>query len=351
MMDRNENKSTFPVFLLNPRYRIVRHLLLLFIVAAVAFQLSAPEYFSGNKVYAGGLFVLFAAIVYLNIYVLSPTFLFKNKLLLYIAYVLTSIVLVILLILILQHFTVIATIENYQPAQSPLLSFVNVVSVIISLGFIIAGSSAILLFQKLIMHEQRIVELENITIQSELEQLKNQINPHFLFNMLNNANELSKENPDEAAQTIFKLNDLLKYQLNESNKTEIPLSADIQFLGDLLQLEKIRRDNFEYTLSTEGNVNSKAVPPLLFTPFVENALTHGNDKKSYIHIRFQVKNETVEFICINSKPTTIRTPKNSVGGLGLANIKRRLALLYGHSHTLDITENETTYTVKLCLNR
>jgi sensor histidine kinase YesM len=350
-MSKNENNNLFPGFLINPKFGIFRHVLLLFIAGAIAFQLSFPEYFSGNKAYAAGQFLLFAGIVYLNIYVLTPCFLFRGKIFQYIISVFISIIIIVCLIIILQYITIVAETENYQPVQPLLLSLLNIFSVIISLGLIIAGTSAILLFRQWAMHEQRIVELENITVRSELEQLKNQINPHFLFNMLNNANELSKENPDEAAHILFKLSDLLKYQLNESAKDEILLSADIQFLNDLLKLEKIRRDNFDYIISTEGNINSTVVPPLLFIPFVENALKHGNDKKSYIHLYFNVENEGIKFVCVNSKPTLTGKNENNVGGLGLANSKRRLKLLYDQSYSLEITENEITYTVKLYLKK
>ena len=348
-MNKSQDNSIFHDFLINPKFSIIRHLLLLFLVATTAFQLSSAEYLLGSKEYAIGQFLLFSGIVYLNIYVLAPGLLFKNKLLQYIISVFLAILFVVCLIVFLQYITIVAANKDYQPTQSLLLSLINVFSIIISLGLIVAGSSALLLFKQWIAHEQRISELENITVKSELEQLKNQINPHFLFNMLNNANELSKENPDEAAQTIFKLNDLLKYQLNDSAKDEIRLSGDIQFLTDLLNLEKIRRDNFEFTISTEGDISAVTIPPLLFTPFVENALKHGNDKKSYIQLNFKVENGWTNFTCINSKPPIIRKSENKIGGLGLVNIKRRLELLYGQSHFLEITENETTYTVKLDL--
>jgi sensor histidine kinase YesM len=350
-MNKNENNNLFPSFLTHPKFGIFRHVLLLFIVGAVAFQLSSPEYLLGNKAYAAGQFLLFAGVVYLNIYALTPCFLFRGKVFQYIISVFISIIIVICLIIILQYITIVVETENYQPAQPLLLTLLNIFSVIISLGLIIAGTSAILLFKQGVMYEQRIIELENITVRSELEQLKNQINPHFLFNMLNNANELSKENANEAAHILFKLNDLLKYQLDDSAKDEILLSADIQFLTDLLKLEKIRRDNFDYIISTEGNINSTVVPPLLFTPFVENALKHGNDKKSYIHLYFNVENEGIKFVCVNSKPALTGKNKKNVGGLGLANIKRRLKLLYGQSYSLEITENENIYTVKLYVKK
>ncbi len=347
----NKNKSTgiFHGFLTNAKIGIIKHLLLIFLVTAIAFQLPSAEYLSGSKEYAVGQFLLFSGIVYLNIYVLAPGLLLKNKLLQYVISVFIAIVFVVCLIIFLQYVTIIAANKNYQPSQSFLLSLINIFSVIISLGLIVSGSSSIMLFKQWIAHEQRISELENITIRLELEQLKNQINPHFLFNMLNNANELSKENPNEAAQIIFKLNDLLKYQLSDSSKNEIRLSANIQFLTDLLNLEKIRRDNFEFTISTEGDISTVTIPPLLFTPFVENALKHGNDKKSSVHLIFNIENKWINFACINSKPSIVRKNENKTGGLGLANVKRRLELLYGQSHSLEITEDETTYAVKLNL--
>lgn len=348
-MNKIKNNGIFHDFLINSKFSIIRHLLLLFLVASIAFELSSAEYLLGSKEYAVGQFLLFSGIVYLNIYVLTPGLLFKNKLLQYVISVFIAIVFVVCLIVLLQYVIIVSKTTDYQPVQSILLSLINIFSVIISLGLIVAGSSAILLFKQWIAHEQRISELESITVRSELEQLKNQINPHFLFNMLNNANELSKENPDEAAHTIFKLNDLLKYQLSDSTKDKIRLSADIQFLTDLLNLENIRRDNFECTISTEGDISTVTIPPLLFTPFVENALKHGNDKKSYIHLNFNVENEWINFTCINSKPPIIGKSENKIGGLGLVNIKRRLELLYGQSHSLVITENETTFTVKLDL--
>lgn len=217
-MNKGNDNGIFHDFLINPKFSIIRHLLLLFLVATIAFQLSSAEYLSGSKAYAIGQFLLFSGIVYLNIYVLAPALLLKNKLLQYVIAVFMAVLLVICLIVFLQYMTIVAGNKNYQPSQPLLLSLINVLSVVISLGLIVAGSSTILLFKQWITHEQRIGELENITVKSELEQLKNQINPHFLFNMLNNANELCKENPDEAAQIIFKLNDLLKYQLSDSSK-------------------------------------------------------------------------------------------------------------------------------------
>ena len=335
-------------FLINPQFRLLRHLLLLVIVTVMAVQQSIEDYLYGNTVYAISLFLILIGIVYINIYVLAPRFLFKNKFLLYIGLALGVTIFLLLMLIILQLFVRNNKLDVYQDIP-PFLPFLNLASSMISMGLFIAGSSTLLLLQKWVLHEHQIKSLEKVTIQSELDQLKNQINPHFLFNMLNNANELTKENPDKAADILFKLNDLLKYQINDRVKEHVLLSEEIQFLSDLLNLEKIRRDNFEFIVSIKGDINGISIPPFLFITFVENALKHGNDKKSYIHLYFNASDYKLDFTCINSKPTHNPGKDMLSGGIGLINVKRRLELLYGQHYVLDIKESEITYNVQLQL--
>jgi len=221
---------------------------------------------------------------------------------------------------------------------------------IISFGLLIFGTSALLLFKYWIGYSQRIDELASSTLQSELKFLKKQINPHFLFNMLNNANVLIKKNPEEASRVLFKLEDMLRYQINDSAKEQVLLSSEIHFLNDFLNLEKVRRDKFEYVISKEGDISEVWLPPLLFIPFVENAVKHNVDSEnsSYVYLGFKVWDKQLEFQCINSKPK-IALQKNEVGGLGLKNIKRRLELLFPERYTLEIEESEISYTVYLHL--
>ena len=117
----------------------------------------------------------------------------------------------------------------------------------------------------------------------------------------------------------------------------------------ILELEKVRRDHFEYTIFQEGNMENICIPPLLFIPFVENAVKHNldSDNLSYVHLYFSVHNKQLTFRCENSKP---RVPVKREGGIGLANVKRRLDLLYESRYTLQIEDKETTYNVNLHLN-
>ena len=189
-----------------------------------------------------------------------------------------------------------------------------------------------------------------MNLQSELKFLKKQINPHFLFNMLNNANVLIRKNPKEASRVLFRLKDLLRYQINDSTKEKVSLNSEIQFLSDFLNLEKVRRDNFEYLIMKEGKMEQFWLPPLLFIPFVENAVKHNPDteNKSFVYLSFEVTDDRLIFRCQNSKPA-IAPERAEVGGLGLKNIKRRLELLFPGNHSLEIQEDEKTYTVNLHL--
>ena len=167
--------------------------------------------------------------------------------------------------------------------------------------------------------------------------------------MLNNANVLIKRNPEEASKVLFKLEDLLRYQINDSSRERVALASDIHFMNDFLNLEKIRRDHFQFTMDQEGDIDSIWIQPLLFIPFVENAVKHSFDSEhpSSVHFSFKVEENRLEFRCENTMPAV--AVSNKVGGIGLANIQRRLGLLYPDRYELKQIENENRYMVTLCI--
>lgn len=348
----NNIDSHIPDFLIASRYRAYRHLLLQLVIIVMTIGIftdpSGSFTFTLNRLYAWiGYNLVINVSTYFNLFVLAPRFLMKGKLLNYILSVLGLIFFAIVITFLLQkRYYDLAMIFN-NTIFSMLL---NMFSSTITVGLIIFGGSTLLLFRYWIRNNQRIDELSSSTLQSELQYLKKQINPHFLFNMLNNANVLIKKNPDEASRVLFKLEDLLRYQINDSAKEKVLLTSEIHFLNDFLNLEKIRRDKFEYTLLEEGDIERVELSSLLFIPFVENAVKHNLDSenKSYVYLSFKVRNGQLEFRCENSKPAIVME-RNEVGGIGLKNIKRRLELLFPDNHTLDIEENEKNYTVILHL--
>ena len=282
---------------------------------------------------------------YTNLYWLIPRFLFRNKYGHYAAAVLMLAGLTGLLSLAKHQW-----LDPYQIDPRERHEMTDPVSLLLFAVFLLLPSTAFRLFQRTILDNQRIAELERISMQSELQQLKNQINPHFLFNMLNNVNVLTQQDPEKASQVLHKLSDLLRYQLYDSSREHVLLTADIRFLTDFLNLEKIRRDNFDFIVSKEGEIGNILIPPHLFITFIENAVKHNVDPEmgSYVYAWFNVYGDELHFKCINSRPQQ-SIGKNGAGGLGLANAKRTLELLYPDRHRLEIRDEATIYCVNLSI--
>jgi LytS/YehU family sensor histidine kinase len=292
-------------------------------------------------------FIFLLTLLYFNMYWLIPKLIFKEKYFSYFIRIMILLGITMALFALARYFL--------KPYFSPEYKITGTASGAFTFAFVflifIASSAAIKLFQRSIIVNQRVNELETLTIQSELEQLKNQINPHFLFNTLNNANVLTQKDPQKASQVLMKLSDLLRYQLYDSARNRVLLTADIRFLEDFLNLEKVRRDNFEFEIYTEGELGGVQVSPLLFIIFVENSVKHNIDAEnaSYVHISFIVQNSELKFFCVNSKPD-IEVGRHPNGGLGLANVQRRLKLLYPGKHSLAINNQDAQFSVELRMN-
>ncbi len=334
----------FNIFV-SDQYRIFRHFTMIFLIALVMFN-SQPQFVEPvMTIVRISLILMFVMTFYTNMYRLVPRFLFRGQ---YLTYVLWVVVVIAIVAFI--YFSSWKILGAYRRADA-----YKEAAGIFSLSFIVLvlmmSSTAIKLFQRSLKDSIRINELEKTTMRSELEQLKNQINPHFLFNMLNNANVLTQRDPLKASQVLMKLSDLLRYQLYDSARANVLLTGDIHFLEDFLNLEQIRRDKFEYIVSKQGELSGVQIAPLLLIPFVENAIKHNVDQErsSYVHLYFDVHHGELNFKCVNSKPQ-VKLNKSEVGGLGLANVKRRLELIYPGKHTLNIEDNHNTYTVILTLS-
>lgn len=330
-------------FFISKKYRLHRHLLLTGFSILVLWY-SPADYTEPTETY-NRLVTFFQIMLlsYTNMYFFVPRFLFKKKYISYGLCVLASMFIISFIHRVSAYFFR----PHLLPYEDDSINFLTFSFVILVLTI---ASAAVKLFQQWISDAQLIHDLEQAKTNAELEQLKNQINPHFLFNMLNNANVLTKKDPDKASQVLMKLSDLLRYQLYDSARERVLLTSDIHFLEDFLNLEKIRRDRFDFIISKEGDLNGVQIPPLLFTSFVENAVKHNNDseKASYVNLEFKSHNGELFFRCMNSKPI-LKAVKTNSGGLGLANIKRRLQLLFPSSHQLKIEDSEDTFCVTLSI--
>lgn len=328
--------------IISEKYRFQRHLLLIAFCIVVLYY-SPPDYIEPFETYNRlAIFFLIISLAYSNMYFFVPQLLFRKKYLSYGLFVLLGMILSFYIHEVFSWYFK----PDLLPNEDDSINFFTYSFMIMML---IIASAAVKLFQQWISDAQLIHDLDLAKTNAELEQLKNQINPHFLFNMLNNANVLIEDDPKKASQVLMKLSDLLRYQLYDSSRDKVLLTSEIHFLEDFLNLEKVRRDNFNFLISKEGELSGIQVPPLLFISFIENAVKHNNDsaKLSYVNLFFNVSHSELYFKCINSKPAVKAINKS--GGLGLANIKRRLELLFPSSHDLKIEDNSETYCVTLNL--
>ena len=290
-------------------------------------------------------FAAIASVIYLNLFVLVPKFLLKGKLTNYLFFIGLCVILCLFLIIVAQNLFFNLPTDDYSDTTA-----INIVGNIISIGLVITSTSIFSLFHGWKEYNQRKNELEASTIEAELKQLKSQINPHFLFNTINNANIKVENDPEFAYNIIAKLEDLLRYQLADTPNEKICLINDIAFLSDYLELERTRRNRFIYSIKTDDNLSEIKVFPMLFIPFVENAVKHSLTAKgeAEIAISFSKEKNNLYFHCENTRPTT--PTKQKTGGLGLKNIKRRLDLLYSNNaYTLEIAESKEKYIVNLYL--
>ncbi|GAB3221979.1 sensor histidine kinase [Spirosoma arcticum] len=199
----------------------------------------------------------------------------------------------------------------------------------------------------------------NHALQLELNLLRAQINPHFLFNTLNNVYSIVEEKDAYAAEILLKFGDIMRYTLYEVNNEFIDLHQEVSILSDYIELERIRHDDTapaHIDFAVTGDPNGFAVPPLLLLTLVENAFKHGIHStigSSWVRIQLRVDQHKLRFEVSNSKPAVQRVSsskhKINVHRVGLANIQRRLALLYPTDHTLTISNESDTYSVTLSL--
>ena len=353
--DRLSIKDSMMIDLIvEKKYRLLRHIALwAAFLSIMLFSQWLKEYSGAYRYYRLlSVFGVFTTMFYINMYVLVPKLFFKGW---YITYLVLLVVLVkggvaLTSYLISTFLEPLGVVEGHG-GPGEYKSFYE--GTIIAVPIILT-TTLIKLFQRWKKDNDRIAELRNLTFTMELNELRNQINPHFLFNMLNGIKSLVRTDPEMATKVIMKLSDLLRYQLYENTAEKTALRSEVNFLSDFLNLEKIRRDNFSVEVCCKVDpvvMRGIFIPPNLFTTFVENAVKHSVNMagdESCIMVVIDVQGSELLFTCVNSKdPSYI--PSANVGGLGLANIKKRLSLLYEDRHKLEIESTDSQYVVNLTI--
>jgi LytS/YehU family sensor histidine kinase len=192
-------------------------------------------------------------------------------------------------------------------------------------------------------------ELEKDKVTSQLELLKSKINPHFLFNTLNNIDVLIKEEPNKASDYLKKLSEILRFMLYESNVDKIPLSKEIEYIGKYIDLQKIRTSNLDFVkFEIAGDSRGKFVAPMIFIHFIENAFKYASNKKieNAVNIRFEITDKFLSFYCNNHKNIADETNPEK-NGMGINLLKQKLDLIYKKNYNLNIIDEDNWYTVNL----
>ena len=292
------------------------------------------------------------ATFYLNMYVLIPRFFFKGKLATYII----LLTLWVFFMLGSSYYLNFVLWKDYMIGKEIKMASKTPISIILlsTLVYVvpfIMTSTLIKILQVWVKNSERMQELERQANESELQALRSQIQPHFLFNMLNSINVLVHINSEKASYTITKLSDFLRHLLYQSHEERVFLSSELRFLADYLSLEAMRRDDFTYELIyDEKNVQGIQIPPNILLILAENAVKHSIDSlaPTYIYMKCENKEGWLHFSVRNSVPLQPNS-QQKFSGIGLPNLRRRLELLYGERFELSQEALPKEYIVTLAL--
>lgn len=215
---------------------------------------------------------------------------------------------------------------------------------------VVGFALAIKLLKNWYIKQQEAAHASREKINAELQLLKAQVHPHFLFNTLNNIYSFIINNSPAAVGAINKLCTLLRYIIYECNQPLVKLDNELKMISDYIDLEKVRYgETFNMNLKIRGDAGNKLICPLLLIPFLENSFKHGASQMlthPWVNLNIAVEDEDLMFELSNSKPTV--PGENAVTkGLGLRNVKKRLSILYPESHSLTITEDSMKFNVAL----
>jgi len=194
-------------------------------------------------------------------------------------------------------------------------------------------------------------ELINQRQSSELALLRSQVNPHFLFNTLNNIYSLVYKKSDEAPAAVMKLSRIMRYMLYDATSEKVLLEKEVEYLRSFIELQELRINQQGYVeLMIEGDIENRTIAPMLLIPFVENAFKHGGKSQTPgITIKLSIDTDKVLFQVINIKKRNLLARNDEVGGIGLQNIKRRLDLLYPGKHELQIEDGQEVFKINLVI--
>lgn len=342
--------------LLNKRNKVIGHILwwtLSLAFLSFIFYLNSKTFSISLLAKALITNIGFAVSVYVNLYVLIPRFLKQKN---YIFYVFWLIVLISASSLFVQ-LVIVYPLRKILHVSDQLTSFdTNTHSAFFFATLFYVGVSSFLKFVKDWISLQdlnyKLAKIEKQKLEAELNTLKGQLNPHFLFNSLNNIYSLSLIKSDKVPDLILKLSDLMRHIIYESKENYISLEKEIDFVDNFIALQRIRTsENTRIEYSKKGSVPSARIAPLLFEPFIDNAFKHGlpgTEKNDFIRISFIFESDKKLIFSIENNYQDVEKWNKKHSGIGVQNVKQRLAMLYKpNEYKLKITKTNELYSVLL----
>jgi len=293
--------------------------------------------------------LFYGLIVYVNIFYLFPKFMNTGKISTYLTLLFASVLMI----------TPLKTMTFYgvKAIDISVATFMNnnIKNFFLSIFFMACASSIYKIINDWSQQRREKVDLQRQTLKSELNFLRSQINPHFLFNTLNSLYALTLKKSDKAPEIVLRLSEMMRYMLYECNERYVPLEKEINYVQNYLELEKIRhKGKCDIEFEMIGEVGNQKIAPLLFIPFIENSFKHGLNSQiidGYVDIIMNIKDDSISMDIKNSKnQAKPKAPSKISGGVGLVNVKRRLNLLYTDEYELSITETPNEYAVNIDIN-
>jgi two-component system LytT family sensor kinase len=286
-------------------------------------------------------------VAYVNLYLLIPRFLRRQQYLTYASGLLLTLGSATFPMAILVH-----TILNDQDLKSLVWSTFFLVVIALSLLFTVAVSMAIKLVKDWYQEQRNRQDLEQLQLHTELKFLKTQINPHFLFNSLNNIYGLTLLKSDKASEAIVKLSGILRYLLHESSKSEVSLELELEQMENYFELEILRLGaNVQASIHLQRPKNSWKIEPMLMMTLLENAFKHGSKEVGTSYVNCEGQETSTGYSLLITNSMTHQPPKNEdSSGIGLLNLQKRLELSYHNAHRYSVTKTAEEYIVELSLN-
>ncbi len=287
--------------------------------------------------------LIWIAVFYFNAYVLIPKLLYKRRTWMYVL-----IQLIILSALAIFHWLFFEFIIKEHKFELRSFFLFNTFPYV----FILACSTAYRSIQDRMQNEQQLQERQTENLKTELSFLRSQVNPHFMFNVLNNMVALARKKSDLLEPSLIQLSSLLRYMLYETDEDKVPLQKEVEYLRSYIDLQQQRfGKNLLLNVAVSSLDNTHEIEPMLLIPFVENAFKHGTGliEKPQIDVMLKAEQDTLNFVVKNKYSDGAEAVKDKTSGIGLTNVKRRLNLLYGTQHTLEVKKEAGWFITSLQL--